>query len=761
MDESRCNSLHDGLMRDFSVLSDVEFEELCADLLQTASGVAVRRYAKGKDKGKDLIWEEQRGQGIAQCKHYVKSNFSQLLAAAKAEVPKVKKNNPARYLFMTSQSTVETQNKQVYDLFSEWMVSIDDVWNLEKINDLLNANQDVETRHLKLWLHSGLQLFWATNSALHNRSRALADRVSEDLPRFVKTRAFDIANETLDKENVCLIAGAPGVGKTMLSHALIARLMAEGFLPIEISGDVEEGWAALDLSTKQVFFYDDFLGELALSERLSKKEDRRLVNFIQEISKSARHKLILTTREYILKDAEHTYPLLQKIEKSRRHVLEMPNYDRLDRGRILYNHLYHSSLPQEYREQFSRGAWQRVVDHDGYSPRLIEYATSQLALGFDGRYLEAFVSTLDSPELLWSNAFENHLEEFDRVVLQVMCTHGRITYSELEESLRPYDPSVGPITQRRVNRSLKTLDGTFLRTSKIADQIYVSFHNPAVREFLLEVLRTDRLALRTVIDRTVSTSQVIRLAQAGSGHLSYNRLNGKLEPSKPQPIPLHLVRDNVSKAIQRLLPLDDLISSTEKEKVDRERDLSELATLHAELPLAESWWASQLTAVAGIWNEGIGTPTAIKNILEFATGRPGLEELRPKLEEAAREALMAAQINDDEEWGIVFDVFTDLLGSEVPNSLIDEFEVYLYDAIATQGMNLTNIDELMSMASNLDLLAAVEDLEEHARTIYEYEQIMEEDREGWSSKTIQNDGTEAALRTLFDRFRPAPSEFDA
>jgi hypothetical protein len=739
----------DDLMRDFSVLSDVEFEELCADLLQTTLDVAVLRYAKGKDKGKDLIWTEDAGLGIAQCKHYVKSSFSQLLSAAKAEVPKVKANNPSRYIFLTSQSTVETQNKQVYDLFSEWMESIDDVWNVERINDALHANPGVETRHLKLWLHTGLQLFWATNSSLHNRSRALGQRVEENLPRFVETPSFDAAYEMLNKENVCLIAGAPGVGKTMLSHALIARLMADGYMPIEISGDIEEGWAALDAPTKQVFLYDDFLGELALSERLSKQEDRRLVTFIREVSKSAHHKLILTTREYILKDAEQSYPLLREIESSHRLILKMPSYSRRDRGRILYNHLFHSPLPQEYRKQLANGAWKKIVDHKGYNPRLIEYATSQLAFGFSGPYLEEFVSSLDNPQELWNNAYENHVGDIDRIILQVMCTHSGLSYMELEESLKPYESQIGPITGRRVNRSLKTLDQTFLRTSKILDEIRISFHSPTVREFILGVLRNDRMALTSVVDHTVAIDQIVRLARVGTGYLSHSSVGGKL--------PLDLIGKDVSKAIRRLLPVQAVEDMDDQEKAQREHDLSELSTLSFESLLPESWWEEQLIIVAGIWNNGVGTPAAVKNILAFAKVSTLWSKHKSSLEGAAQAVLLAVNIDDDEDWDSTFDIFTTLLECNIPLELVDDFEAYLYNAMESQGMNLTNMDGLISMASDLGLSLAVEELEEHARKVSEYEQLMNDSREGWSSKTIDQ-GAEADLQTLFDRFLPSPPD---
>ncbi|NSX35167.1 hypothetical protein HTS88_01940 [Pseudarthrobacter oxydans] len=68
-------------------------------------------------------------------------------------------------------------------------------------------------------------------------------------------------------------------------------------------------------------------------------------------------------------------------------------------------------------------------------------------------------------------------------------------------------------------------------------------------------------------------------------------------------------------------------------------------------------------------------------------------------------------------------------------------------------MNLTNIEGLISMASDLGLSAVVEELEDHGRRVSEYEQFVNDSREGWSSRTTDV-GTDTELRTLFDRFLP-------
>src|SRR5439155_21122148 len=106
-------------MRNFSVLSDVEFEELAADVLAAELATSVERFAAGPDGGIDL--RLKRGTGIAQCKHYARSSFAQLLRAARKELKHVEDLAPTEYRFITSFDLSTTQKKQIYTVFERWM----------------------------------------------------------------------------------------------------------------------------------------------------------------------------------------------------------------------------------------------------------------------------------------------------------------------------------------------------------------------------------------------------------------------------------------------------------------------------------------------------------------------------------------------------------------------------------------------------------------------------------------------------------------
>src|SRR5258708_31383991 len=95
------------------------------------------------------------------------------------------------------------------------------------------------------------------------------------------------------------------------------------------------------------------------------------------IKRSRVSKLILTTREYILNQSKLVY---EKIDRTRFDVetcvIDLSKYTRLNRAKILFNHIYFSRLPSTFRNGLLNDrSYLRIIDHPNYSPRIIESLT--------------------------------------------------------------------------------------------------------------------------------------------------------------------------------------------------------------------------------------------------------------------------------------------------------------------------------------------------------------------------------------------------
>ncbi|MER8028366.1 hypothetical protein ABTZ78_05245 [Streptomyces bauhiniae] len=507
-------------MRNFSVLSDVEFEELTGDLLGAEFNALVERFASGADGGIDLRWRINGQTLIGQCKHYTKSSFSQLLKSAEKEVAKLLKLNPAGYKFITSFDLSPLQKEKIYTLFSDWMSSPIDVLGGKDIDALITRHEAVERRHPKLWVSTGLQLFWAVHADIANRTSALKSRIERSMPKYVVHSGYQDARAVLETRNVCLISGPPGIGKTTLAQMLLAEHISMGYEPVVVSEDINEAWHSITHNTRQIFIYDDFLGEIAFFERMAKNEDKRLVDLIEKISSGSSKKLVLTTREYILRDAKKVYERLDHLDNRLNFLLELHAYSRTDRARILYNHLWHADISSTCLREIGIGGYKQIVDHKGYNPRLIEYCTGGAFDVESSGYPDRFKATLDHPERIWRAAFDKHLLEEHRLLTLVLCTLPRkADLDDLREAYVSLCSRAGISNAGRSFRdALEVLEGTFITIGRNEEgKPAVSHANPSVTEFCLARIESDGELLRNIIESAVFFEQLSTMFKHGDG----------------------------------------------------------------------------------------------------------------------------------------------------------------------------------------------------------------------------------------------------
>jgi len=415
---------------DFSTLSSVDFEQLTRDLLQAQLGVRLQSFKRGKDGGIDLRYSTIRDprELIVQCKHYVETDAKTLIRQLESsELPKVRVLSPTRYILSTSTPLLPQHIDAIVNLFKPYMQSAQDCLGRDDINALLLKHPLVEQSHFKLWLASSGILQRILHSSIYSRSESKKNEILRKIKIFVQTPAIGVAQQMLDKCHCCIVSGIPGVGKTSLAEMLLLEFLADDWELVEISEDTEEAWAALAPSRKQVFYYDDFLGQTSLAlSPLRKNEDVRLVEIIKTVAADSTKRLILTTREYLLADAKQRFERLSHANLDLyKIVVDMGQYGRRSRANILYNHMYFSSLPREYVEALiSSNVVRAIIDHPNYNPRVVEWLTKwdfvKTTPSCD--YPELCIRVLNTPEELWTHTYSTQISELGRCILQVLAT---------------------------------------------------------------------------------------------------------------------------------------------------------------------------------------------------------------------------------------------------------------------------------------------------------------------------------------------------
>lgn len=530
---------------DFRTLSPGDFEKLAGDVLNSCLGLALHAYAAGRDQGIDLRQVHADGTlTVVQCKHYLDSSWPTFKRAVKKEVPKGQALNAGRYLFVTSRDLTPLQENDVISVLGPLGVTQESVWARKQLNAALDVHPEVERRHIKLWLSSAGVLETILGAGRWNRAEAMLDRALKRAKLWVRTESYDAALRVLEQEGVCIIYGPPGVGKSFAAETALLAATAEGWSPVPVSDGMKDAWEALKPdSTKQIFYYDDFLGESQL--RMGKNEPGDLAHFIEQIKGLREHKrFIMTTREQFIREAADKYDALQDLpEEIRQLGVRVDRPSARIRAKILFNHLYFSAIPGPERDQMSvDNMILTIVDHPAYNPRLIERALKSWRPEVANERLEAIKQALDNPGRLWKTSFQN-LEPLARQILLTMATlPGRPWPLDQIRRLVELDD---PLKWRP---TLRTLDATWLSISDSATEKYVMLADPGCRDYLLSVL-DDGAVADDLVGHVRTIEQAVYLTRAaglptGSGSTPRPELAHSLTDHRQQL--MKLVREAVA-----------------------------------------------------------------------------------------------------------------------------------------------------------------------------------------------------------------------
>lgn len=513
---------------DFRGLSPDDFVRLCSDLIRAELGGRLESFTTGPDSGIDFRLALSNSLIIGQCKHYADSPFRTLLAKVRnQELPRVRRLSPDRYILTTSVGLTPSRKHQLFDLLQPHCRSPADIYGKDDLNHLLRKHPDVEEQHYKLWLTSAATLRRVLHERLLADSASHLDEVRRRLSRYVQNASLHRANEILDEHHVCIISGLPGIGKTTLAEVLIAQLVDKGdFTLYRINSRLEEIRPTKDRSKRQVFYFDDFLGRTELAQ-LERNEDRHLVDLMRQVGETDGWRLIMTTREYIMNAAKSRYEALHQLPAGfARCIIDLADHTRPVRAKILYNHVYFSSLPKCHKMALLENqAYLKVIDHPNYSPRLVEFMTDHHYVRHQSpeAYVSAFLGSLDDPRGIWEHAF---LHQISASAQRLVLTIATLPRGVCEEDARECFQELGDYRRAKYGlvmdagewrEALRTLDGSFIATLKAGPHVMLKLHNPSVEDFVKEHLRRSPSDLDDLLASAVFFEQYVYIWSVGEG----------------------------------------------------------------------------------------------------------------------------------------------------------------------------------------------------------------------------------------------------
>jgi Holliday junction resolvasome RuvABC ATP-dependent DNA helicase subunit len=509
----------------FSTINDKDFEVLVLDLLNEEYSFELQNFKAGKDGGIDLRYSTTKNKNsiVVQAKHYLKSDFKALIRILKKEeLNKVLLLKPERYILATSLELSSRNKDEIKEIFFPYILSSNDIFGNEDINKLLRKHKDIEKKHFKLWFSSIEIISTILNNAIEGRTRNYLERIKSKIPFYVLTKNFDEANKILAKEKILLIAGQPGIGKTTLAEALLYE-KAKSRFKIYLINTVREAEDVISRSVKekQVFYFDDFLGEVYYEIISGSQKESEISNFVDRVKNESNKFIILSTRTVILEQARAKSEKIKrsKIESGKYEII-LDSYTNLEKGRILYNHLFFQNLESKFFQAVIEDKFYMwIIKHKNYNPRIIEFITNKDRIKAFSKFefKEFITKNLTYPEEIWHDSYQNQIEYLDRCLLQTIFSFQRgaseINLRDAFEKRLNFEKKNNnkQISAEQFSTSVKNLMNGFIISSIVnLDKNIKKFNfiNPSISDFLISYLNRNYSIKKAIIQSIVYLEQL-------------------------------------------------------------------------------------------------------------------------------------------------------------------------------------------------------------------------------------------------------------
>jgi hypothetical protein len=485
-------------MRNYADLSPTDFERLVRDLLQVEWSERLETFPAGPDGGVDIRLAKDGTRINIQCKHSPYGTWSTIRGSLEREAQAHADDDLREFWLVTSARLTAHAKAETSRIFSRQGLVPEHILGQDDLDNLLNLHPEVEQRHYRLYASSVPVLQAVLHGDLFTRQAQFVARISDRIPTLARIDLVAHALESLVTRGHCIVTGPPGIGKTTLAEMVVSDCMSKGYEPYDII-DLHEVDTVWREETRQMFFCDDFLGQLSVDGHLERGSDFLLHKLLERLPDGS-HLLVLTTRSHILLDTIRAYRTLadSRLEES---VLQISfdSVSELDRARILSIQMRVAGLDRSAFESLRRSeGHHRAIHHPNYNPRLAQQIIESTAAAryASEEFADRLLTGFDDPSQLWSYVFWREINAVDRLILFALAAFpdACCESEQLFQAVKALNEQLGAgyLPYREMRESLGSLDGTLINAERTNIDTRIRFSNPGVRDFVLSEIASDR-----------------------------------------------------------------------------------------------------------------------------------------------------------------------------------------------------------------------------------------------------------------------------
>ena len=424
-------------------LKDDDFEEMCCDIIKIRENILLESFSAGKDRGIDFRGFKNGKMLIVQAKSIKDYIISKTDLISEDDINAYLREDKYR-------SVKEYYKKKV-------------IFNLVGPYDEMGSdNPFINCK----WLYKDIV----------------------DLKKYyVKTRCFEMLKEHIEHNNIIILTGDPGSGKTSNAKMLISYLLSKNEIDeVIVLKSYNDFYKYYDSDKKQIFFFDDFWGSTFKLNYFDSNMERDFLLMFKLVSGNFNSYLIMTTREYVLRQGLNALHIEDVKEINSRIYHSNSNFSELEKVKILISHVFNSNLDYNVISILVDKA-EEITGMINYSPNTISYYIDQhhdMEIENEYEFFYWLVKYLKNPVRYFENIFYK-LSKGARVIAYIMSISNPPVYlGKLKECFILFSRKMNDknIKIRNFNLYLEELGNIFTKYD-IKDGS-IDFINHSIHDFI-------------------------------------------------------------------------------------------------------------------------------------------------------------------------------------------------------------------------------------------------------------------------------------